>query len=89
MCGRFALFEPDKAVIETCTILTTAANAVLAPVHDRMPVIIPPREYDRWLDPSLKDDEGWCIAPLPQPHGLLRPDSPLFHFPDMYTNIHT
>ena len=35
--------------IETCTILTTAANAVVAPVHHRMPVILPPTSYDAWL----------------------------------------
>ena len=54
--------SPDKGVIETCTILTTAANAVLAPLHDRMPVILPPGEYDRWLDPALKDLDS--LAPL-------------------------
>ena len=35
--------------IETCTILTTAANSVVAPVHHRMPVILPPASYDPWL----------------------------------------
>jgi putative SOS response-associated peptidase YedK len=54
--------SPDKGVIETCTILTTVANAVLAPIHDRMPVILPPREYDRWLDPALRDPDA--LAPL-------------------------
>lgn len=36
----------------TCTILTTAPNAVVAPVHDRMPVILPAEVRDRWLDPD-------------------------------------
>lgn len=36
-------------MIETCTIITTDANAVLEPVHDRMPVIIEKKDYDRWL----------------------------------------
>ena len=54
--------SPDKGVIETCTILTTAANDVLAPIHDRMPVILPPREYDRWLDPSTPE-HGLAGAP--------------------------
>ena len=43
----------DGAVIESCTILTTEANDVLRPVHDRMPVIIHPEDYELWLD----DDE--------------------------------
>ena len=35
--------------IETCTILTTSANALVAAVHDRMPVILPPEARDPWL----------------------------------------
>jgi putative SOS response-associated peptidase YedK len=54
--------SPDESVIETCTILTTAANAVLAPIHDRMPVILPPTEYARWLDPALLNTDS--LAPL-------------------------
>jgi putative SOS response-associated peptidase YedK len=37
------------AVIETCTILTTEPNALMAPIHSRMPVIIPPASYAAWL----------------------------------------
>lgn len=36
--------------IETYTIVTTRANDLLAPIHDRMPVVITERDYDRWLD---------------------------------------
>ena len=36
---------PNLATIESCVILTTAANAVLRPLHDRMPVILTPEEY--------------------------------------------
>jgi putative SOS response-associated peptidase YedK len=46
---------PDGRRVETCTILTTNANTLVAPVHDRMPVILPPAAYDRWLDPGLSD----------------------------------
>ncbi len=35
--------------LETCTILTTAANETVAPVHERMPVILPPESFDAWL----------------------------------------
>jgi len=58
---------PDEAVVESCTILTTAANAVVAPIHDRMPVIVPPSEYGRWLDPALQDTEPLesLLAPFP------------------------
>jgi putative SOS response-associated peptidase YedK len=67
--------SPDKGVIETCTILTTTANAVLSPIHDRMPVILPPGEYDRWLDPALKDLDS--LAPLLVPF----PAEDMFAFP--------
>ena len=36
--------------IESCTIITTAANQLLSPIHDRMPVIIPVEAYDRWVN---------------------------------------
>ena len=63
---------PEEGAIETCTILTTAANAVLAPIHDRMPVILPSTEYDRWLNPSLKDPDSlaFLLIPFP-PEGML------------------
>ena len=44
----------DNAV-ETCSILTTTPNAVTAAIHDRMPVILDPDGYDRWLDPGMRD----------------------------------
>jgi putative SOS response-associated peptidase YedK len=46
---------PEGPWLETCTILTTAANELMRPLHDRMPVIIPPEQYARWLDPELRD----------------------------------
>jgi putative SOS response-associated peptidase YedK len=41
--------------IKTCSILTTTPNAVTATVHDRMPVILHPDCYDRWLDPGMQN----------------------------------
>jgi len=40
--------------IDSCTILTTEANEVLRPVHDRMPVILHPDEYEAWLDTDVR-----------------------------------
>ena len=40
---------------ETCTIITTEANEVLKPIHDRMPVILKNGDYDFWLDEKAKD----------------------------------
>ena len=44
--------------VKTCTILTTTPNAVTSDVHDRMPVILDPADYDVWLDPGMKDSAG-------------------------------
>lgn len=44
-------------VIPSCTILTTEANALVKPLHDRMPVIMPPEDYGEWLDPKQEDRE--------------------------------
>lgn len=42
----------DDEWLRTCSIVTTAANGLVAPVHDRMPVVLPEDEWDRWLDPE-------------------------------------
>ncbi|HEX8397659.1 MAG TPA: SOS response-associated peptidase [Pyrinomonadaceae bacterium] len=53
--------------IESCTIITTEANEVLEPVHDRMPVIIKPEDYELWLDEKVKDTGKLekLLAPYP------------------------
>jgi putative SOS response-associated peptidase YedK len=53
---------PDNEPLDTCTIVTTVANALLAPVHERMPLIIAPADYARWLDPTVADPAD-LIAP--------------------------
>jgi putative SOS response-associated peptidase YedK len=35
--------------IDSCTIITTDSNDLVRPLHDRMPVILSPEDYDRWL----------------------------------------
>jgi putative SOS response-associated peptidase YedK len=47
--------DPTGNWIKTCSILTTAPNAVTSAVHDRMPVILDPEGYDLWLDPGMKN----------------------------------
>ena len=44
-------------IIETCTIITTEANDLMRSIHDRMPVILDPKNYDLWLDPELQERE--------------------------------
>lgn len=47
--------SPDGEIIESCTILTTTPNSLVADLHDRMPVIVPSDKYDLWLDPDVTD----------------------------------
>lgn len=54
--------------IESCVVLTTAANNTVAQLHDRMPVILSPDDYDCWLDPAVKEqDQMDAINALLQP----------------------
>jgi putative SOS response-associated peptidase YedK len=48
----------DGDAVETCTILTTDANGIVRPIHDRMPVIMDSADYGRWLDPRVQDPEA-------------------------------
>lgn len=53
--------------IETCTIITTEADKVLEPIHDRMPVILKAKDYEQWLDAKEKDTNKLqkLLAPYP------------------------
>jgi len=75
--------SPDEGVIDTCTILTTSANAVLAAIHDRMPVILPPTEYQRWLDTALLNTDTLAplLVPFPPEEMLAFPVSPRVNAP--------
>lgn len=58
--------QPDGSALESCALLVTAANATVAPVHDRMPVLLSPRDYDRWLDPNVDTAQVQpLLAPAP------------------------
>lgn len=50
---------PDDAEpLRTCTIITTDANELIAPLHDRMPVVLAPSAWDRWLDRDTRDTDA-------------------------------
>jgi putative SOS response-associated peptidase YedK len=51
---------------DNCAILTTSANGLMAPIHDRMPVILSPNDYDAWLDSSKAPaDVAYLLEPVP------------------------
>jgi putative SOS response-associated peptidase YedK len=47
--------DAEDESLRTCVIITTEANRLLAPVHDRMPVVLPREAWDEWLDPENED----------------------------------
>ena len=63
---------PDGPWLHSCTIVTTSANSVMAPVHDRMPVILAREQWDEWLDPANGDTASLQHLLQPCPDDVLR-----------------
>ena len=55
-----------NGVVESCTIITTNANNLMQPIHDRMPVILSRQNYEMWLDPEMAKVEK--LQELLQPY---------------------
>ena len=75
--------SPEGEVVDTCTIVTCAANSLIGSFHERMPVILPPAARDRWLDPEPRRPEELADLLVPFPSELLaiRPVSTLVNNP--------
>ena len=63
------------SAIDSCTVITTGPNELMKPLHDRMPAILRPEYYDRWLDPRIQDAE--LLQPLLRPY----PGDPMTAYP--------
>lgn len=61
----------DHPPLETFTILTTSANELVAPVHQRMPVILEEPVFDSWLDPEREDTDSLSELLVPAPPEIL------------------
>ncbi|MNZ94383.1 putative SOS response-associated peptidase YedK [compost metagenome] len=67
MAGLYETWlSPEGVKINSCTILTTTPNKLMAPIHDRMPVILKPEEEQLWLDRAITDTER--IMPILRPY---------------------
>ncbi len=62
---------PNGEELETAAIVTTRANQILTPIHDRMPVIVPPEAFDLWLDCANVDAQTAAVLITPAPEDLL------------------
>lgn len=68
IAGLWERWEGDGGPLETCTLLTTEANELLASYHDRMPVILRPEDYEMWFDPNRRVTEQLTALLRPYPH---------------------
>jgi putative SOS response-associated peptidase YedK len=57
--------SPDGSLVKSCTIITTEPNELTGIIHNRMPVILHPRDYAKWLDPSPQTPDQ--LKPLIKP----------------------
>jgi putative SOS response-associated peptidase YedK len=74
LAGLWERWEKHGGPVESCTILTTEANELMRPIHERMPVIVPPDHYGLWLDPRCQDAEK--LAELLRPY----PSTPMLAY---------
>ncbi|WP_058555823.1 SOS response-associated peptidase [Thiohalocapsa sp. ML1] len=84
LAGLWEYWRPeDGAPVQSCTIIVTDANASIAPIHDRMPVVLAPAALDAWLDPGNSDAAALqaLLRPAPAEDWVLRPVSPRVNNP--------
>ena len=82
--GLWELWKPNETAddpstwVRSCTIITGEPNEVIAPIHDRMPVMLPPSAWDMWLDRDNDDLDtlGKLLVPAPAELLVAHPVSP-------------
>lgn len=75
--GLMEQWEWDGEVLLSACVITTEPNALMAPIHNRMPVILPEAAHDLWLSPGARQDALQALL-VPYPAGLMsaRPVGP-------------
>lgn len=63
---------PGGGMLESCTLLTTEANSLMATIHERMPVILQPSDFEAWLDRSVTDSQELQRFYQPYPAELMQ-----------------
>ena len=82
--GIWEAWRPESGPpLQTCAILTTAANDLVKAVHDRMPVIVQARHFQTWIDRDVQDpaDLAPMLRPFPADRMLAYPVLPLVNSP--------
>ena len=83
LVGFAGIYSVGTDGMASCAIVTTTSNALVAPIHDRMPVILDPAVEDLWLDPMLTDPASVleCLRPCPANLLVAYPVSPRISSP--------
>ena len=71
LAGLWDVWKGPEGEVTSCTIIVTEANAFMKRLHDRMPVILAPADYVRWLDPDNHDTASLKPLLAPAPEGWL------------------
>lgn len=72
LAGLWATWRgPEGERLPTCTIVTTAPNALIEPIHDRMPVVLTESQWERWLGEDPADPAALRALLVPPETGLL------------------
>ncbi len=74
----------DESEVRSCTIITTSPNSLLEPIHNRMPVVLSPDTYDRWLTPEDRHPEQLndLLVPYPAAEMVTYPVSRMVNKPE-------
>lgn len=59
--GLWEQWQHETEALYSCTIITTAANSLMQPIHERMPVIIPAAHYHDWLNKTANADDAYAL----------------------------
>ena len=78
---------PDGSEVRSCTIITTQPNSLIEPIHNRMPVILPPEVYSQWLAPEDRQPAqlNQLLVPYPSSEMVAFPVSRLVNSPQTDT----
>jgi len=81
--GLYEFWRPEEGVepLRSCTIVTTKPAAILADIHDRMPVILPPGAREKWLEGGTREELSALLAPIDSDALELYPVSPMVGSP--------
>jgi putative SOS response-associated peptidase YedK len=64
MAGLYEVWSPPEGErLWTCTVITTSAADELGHIHDRTPLLVPPSDWSRWLDPEVEDPGEHLLVP--------------------------